>query len=73
MKNLDFSLRNGTEIIVNELNTIPGFTKISMYPKLWEATGISYSELIDKLIELAIKRFEWEKRLKTEREHGPNG
>jgi D-alanine-D-alanine ligase len=38
-----------------------------MYPKLWEATGISYSELIDKLIELAIERFEREKRLKTDR------
>jgi D-alanine-D-alanine ligase len=67
MARVDFFLRNGREIIVNELNTIPGFTKISMYPKLWEATGISYSELIDKLIELAIERFEREKRLKTER------
>jgi D-alanine-D-alanine ligase len=67
MARVDFFLRNGREIIVNELNTIPGFTRISMYPKLWEATGISYSELIDKLIELAIKRFEREKRLKTER------
>ena len=67
MARVDFFLRNGSEIIVNELNTIPGFTKISMYPKLWEATGISYSELIDKLIELAIERFEREKRLKTDR------
>jgi D-alanine-D-alanine ligase len=46
------------ELWVNELNTIPGFTQISMYPKLWEATGISYSELIDRLIELAVERFE---------------
>jgi len=38
-----------------------------MYPKLWEATGISYSELIDRLIQLAIERFEREKRLKTDR------
>lgn len=67
MARVDFLLRSGGEIIVNELNTIPGFTRISMYPKLWEATGISYSELIDKLIELAIERFEREKRLKTER------
>jgi D-alanine-D-alanine ligase len=67
MARVDFFLRNGREIIVNELNTIPGFTRISMYPKLWEATGISYSELIDKLIELAIERFEREKRLKTDR------
>lgn len=67
MARVDFFLRNGDEIIVNEINTIPGFTRISMYPKLWEATGISYSELIDKLIELAIERFEREKGLKTDR------
>ena len=72
MARVDFFLRNGREIIVNEINTIPGFTRISMYPKLWEATGISYSELIDKLIELAIERFEREKRLKTDRERKPS-
>ena len=64
---VDFFLRNGREIIVNEINTIPGFTRISMYPKLWEASGISYRELIDRLIQLAIERFEREKRLKTDR------
>jgi D-alanine-D-alanine ligase len=67
MARVDFFLRNGEEIIVNEINTIPGFTRISMYPKLWEASGISYSELIDRLIQLAIERFEREKRLKTDR------
>ena len=67
MARVDFFLRNGDEIIVNEINTIPGFTRISMYPKLWEASGISYSELIDRLIKFALKRFEREKRLKTER------
>jgi D-alanine-D-alanine ligase len=67
MARIDFFLRNGDEIIVNEINTIPGFTRISMYPKLWEATGISYGELIDRLIQLAIERFEREKRLKTDR------
>jgi D-alanine-D-alanine ligase len=67
MARVDFFLRNGEEIIVNEINTIPGFTRISMYPKLWEATGISYSELIDRLIQLAIERFDREKRLKTDR------
>jgi D-alanine-D-alanine ligase len=41
---------------VNEINTIPGFTSISMYPKLWEASGVSYSELLDRLIELALER-----------------
>jgi D-alanine-D-alanine ligase len=67
MARVDFFLRNDDEIIVNEINTIPGFTRISMYPKLWEASGISYGDLIDKLIELAIERFEREKRLKTDR------
>jgi len=46
----------GSEIYVNELNTIPGFTKISMYPKLWEASGLPYSKLLDRLIELAFER-----------------
>jgi D-alanine-D-alanine ligase len=45
------------KLYVNELNTIPGFTHISMYPKLWEASGISYPELIDRLIELALERY----------------
>ncbi|MFJ5446373.1 D-alanine--D-alanine ligase [Methylobacillus methanolivorans] len=62
---IDMFLKANGEILVNEINTIPGFTKISMYPKLWEASGISYPELIDKLIILAIERFEKEKRLKT--------
>jgi len=53
------------EIIVNEINTIPGFTRISMYPKMWEASGVSYTELITRLIELAISRFEKESKLKT--------
>ena len=44
-------------IIINEINTLPGFTSISMYPKLWEATGLPYSQLLDKLIELAMERY----------------
>ncbi len=67
MARVDFFLRNGEEVIVNEINTIPGFTRISMYPKLWEATGISYSELIDRLIQLALERFQREQQLKTDR------
>jgi D-alanine-D-alanine ligase len=67
MARVDFFLRNGEEIIVNEINTIPGFTRISMYPKLWEATGISYGELIDRLIQLALERFQREQQLKTDR------
>ncbi|HEY6206467.1 MAG TPA: D-alanine--D-alanine ligase [Chthoniobacterales bacterium] len=67
MARVDLFLRNDEEIIVNEINTIPGFTRISMYPKLWEASGISYRALIDKLIQLALERFDREKRLKTDR------
>ena len=44
------------QFLVNELNTIPGFTPISMYPKLWEASGLSYSALLDRLIDLALER-----------------
>jgi D-alanine-D-alanine ligase len=43
-------------IYINEVNTLPGFTQISMYPKLWEATGVPYTELITRLIDLAIER-----------------
>jgi len=64
MARVDFFLKNNEEIIVNELNTIPGFTRISMYPKLWEVSGIPYSELIDRLIQLALQRFEEKKKLK---------
>lgn len=62
---VDFFLKDNGDIIVNEINTIPGFTKISMYPKLWQASGIAYTELIDKLIQLAIERFTKESNLKT--------
>ncbi|MDZ7331416.1 MAG: D-alanine--D-alanine ligase [candidate division KSB1 bacterium] len=65
MARVDFFLRDNREIFVSEINTIPGFTKISMYPKLWEASGIPYSELIDRLIQLALKRFEKERKLKA--------
>lgn len=58
MARVDFFLdRKTNRIIINEINTIPGFTSISMYPKLWEATGISYSELVDRLVELALERY----------------
>ena len=54
---VDFFLERGTNrLLVNEINTMPGFTSISMYPKLWEASGIGYSELIDRLINLAVER-----------------
>ncbi len=62
---VDIFLREDGAIFVNEINTMPGFTSISMYPKLFEASGISYTDLIDKLIALAFERFEKENALKT--------
>ncbi len=62
---VDCFLTTDGEVIVNEINTIPGFTRISMYPQLWEASGLSYPDLINRLIELAIERFEREQTLKT--------
>jgi D-alanine-D-alanine ligase len=67
MGRVDFFVTKDDRVLVNEINTIPGFTNISMYPKMWEASGIPYAKLIDKLIELAIKRHEKERRLKTSR------
>lgn len=67
MARADFFLEKGTNrIYLNELNTIPGFTKISMYPKLFEASGIKYPELIDRLITLGIERYHRRRKLKTE-------
>lgn len=65
MGRVDSFVTNDGRVLVNEINTIPGFTSISMYPKLWEASGIPYSELIDRLIKLAIERFEKQKGLRT--------
>ncbi|MFA6520324.1 MAG: D-alanine--D-alanine ligase [Candidatus Paceibacterota bacterium] len=62
---VDCFLKKNGEVLVNEINTIPGFTNISMYPKLWEASGIPQAKLLDRLIDLAIERFNKEKKLKT--------
>lgn len=60
---IDFFLEKGTNrLLVNEINTIPGFTRISMYPKLWEATELKYSRLIERLIELGLERAESQHR-----------
>jgi D-alanine-D-alanine ligase len=57
MARVDFFVaRDLSQVWLNEINTIPGFTRISMYPKLWEASGLSYPALIDRLIELALER-----------------
>lgn len=65
MARVDSFLRPNGEVLLNEINTIPGFTKISMYPKLWEASGIPYGELVERLIDLAIERHQRESRLQT--------
>ena len=66
MARVDFLVqRKGGKITLNEVNTIPGFTSISMYPKLWQASGLSYPALLDKLITLAMERHESKKNLKT--------
>jgi D-alanine-D-alanine ligase len=62
----DFLLDKASgQFFLNELNTMPGFTPISMYPKLWETSGLSYSDLIDRLIELAIERYEDKQQSKS--------
>jgi D-alanine-D-alanine ligase len=66
MARVDFLIGRGTgEVFVNEVNTIPGFTTISMYPKLWEASGLPYPALIDRLIELALERHSEKQKLRT--------
>jgi D-alanine-D-alanine ligase len=65
---VDFFLdKESGQVYINEVNTMPGFTQISMYPKLWEASGLSYTELLDRLIELAIERHEDKQRNRTNR------
>ncbi len=56
MARVDLFLRGEDELYLNEINTIPGFTSISMYPKLWEASGLTYSDLVERLLELAVER-----------------
>ena len=67
MARVDFFLDKKTnKFYLNEINTLPGFTSISMYPKLWEATGLKYSDLLDKLIALALDRHKKKLEIKTE-------
>jgi D-alanine-D-alanine ligase len=63
MARVDFFVRDGGEVIVNELNTIPGFTATSVYAKLFEASGIPYPELLDRLVDLALERHERRSKL----------
>ena len=65
MARVDMFLTADNEIFVNEINTIPGFTAISMYPKLWQTSGLSYTDLIDRLIQLALEEHDAKNQLTT--------
>ncbi|KNC08475.1 D-alanine--D-alanine ligase [Klebsiella sp. RIT-PI-d] len=65
MARVDVFLTEENKVIINEINTLPGFTNISMYPKLWQASGLSYSALITRLIELALERYRASSQLKS--------
>lgn len=65
LSRVDFFLKPDDTLVINEINTMPGFTKISMYPKMWEAAGLAYSDLITELIQLAQDRHARQKALKT--------
>jgi len=67
MARVDMFLSPSGNVIVNEINTIPGFTSISMYPKLWEASGVPFTELVNRLIELALERYEQKQLVRTDR------
>lgn len=63
MARVDFLVEDGDHILVNEVNTLPGFTSISMYPKLWEATGLPIEALVDRLVQIAVERHAARQRL----------
>jgi D-alanine-D-alanine ligase len=66
MSRVDFLLSRSTgALVLNEINTIPGFTTISMFAKLWEASGLTYPALVDRLIELAVERHREKQGLRT--------
>lgn len=66
LSRVDFFVTSSEDIYINEINTMPGFTPVSMYPSLWEKTGLSYVDLIEELIQLALSRYEKMQALKTE-------
>jgi len=65
MARVDVFLTAQGEVVINEINTLPGFTNISMYPKLWAASGLGYSDLISKLLELALEQHQQDSQLKS--------
>jgi D-alanine-D-alanine ligase len=64
---VDVFLTDSGEVLINEINSLPGFTRISMYPKLWQAAGMSYSELVSRLIDLALEKHKARQALKISR------
>jgi D-alanine-D-alanine ligase len=64
---VDVFLTDSGEVLINEINSLPGFTRISMYPKLWQAAGMTYSELVTRLIELALEKHRIRQTLKISR------
>lgn len=70
MARIDFFVTDQNEIYLNEVNTIPGFTEISQYPKLWGVSGIAYADLLDQLIQFALARFKRDSELKLEYKDG---
>ena len=74
MARVDFFYEDGGRgLLVNEVNTIPGFTPISMYPKLWEASGLPYPKLLDELVRLALERNDRRRRFDTDWHRDPPG
>jgi D-alanine-D-alanine ligase len=67
LSRVDFFLREDESIVINEINTMPGFTSISMYPKMWEASGLAFSDLIDRLVSLGMERHGVKSKLKKDR------
>ena len=68
MARVDFLLeRANGRAYLNEVNTLPGFTSISMFPKLWEASGLGYPQLVERLVDLAFERWEMERARRTTR------
>ena len=65
MARVDVILTPENELLLHQLHTLPGFTNISMYPKLWQASGLGYTDLITRLIELALERHAADNALKT--------
>ena len=68
LSRVDFFVQDDGNLVVNEINTLPGFTNVSMYPMLWQHSGIEQKELLSRLVDLAIERFESKQSLRRSME-----